>query len=681
MKRPSDDLADGARAAVPAGLPRPAHGVADWPRGGHRSAPERPDTLPDGRPWPRLRVVTLADGTEGGLADTLASVLAQAYPEARHDVLPAGTSIADAFGTGADEPGAGHVLILRAGDMLAPGALVALALEAALTGAAAVAGLRVLYGETVLGLDAPSLRGTASGDDTPPSGGEILFDLARVGRAADLAEPAALWARLTASGAPLARIGRPVLLQGASEPPARGASLSIVSLTGTGHRGGAGIAQRRLGEALSLAGHRLAQVALTDESPAAAAEWADRFPRAEAAIRDFAPDLVIAGNLHGATRSLDILGRLRTESPVAVVLHDLFPLTGRCAYPKGCTRIVTGCDAACPTPDEYPQLRRGRIADEHTRKRRLLAGAAGPLLLANSDWTAEQARGHAPGTAVARVALAFPTGVFAPGDRRGLRHRLGLPGDDVLILFSAVIVDAPDKGVADLVAALRSVAGPGVGFVAIGRLDDPARLGLPNLYAPGPIAEEADLAAWYGACDLHVTASRLETLGQTPIEAGLCGTPTLAYRATGLTSAVIDGVSGRLVPEEPGALAAALKDLVADGAARQRLGAFGRITLESRFSHAAAAMSLDEALTGAGLLPPRVGRVRFAPEMLARFALAAERDGGSGGTVDALSPPIVRRLRRAKHAVLGRNLPFWMRRGLYLAARMRGALRRAERRA
>ncbi|WP_236960898.1 glycosyltransferase [Methylobacterium durans] len=667
MKRPLDDLTAGAR--------RPPHGIADWPGSRHHSVIERPATLPDGRPWPRLLIVTVSDGSEAGLADTLASVLAQGYPEARHDVLPARAAEAGSFTP--SDGSSDHVLILPAGDLLAPGALVALALEAALTGAAAVAGLRVRYGSGVTGLDVPSLRGAAPAADAAPSGGEILFARVHLDGTAMSSPPAALWTRLAASGARLARIGRPVLLQRAPEPPpCRG--LSIVSLTGTGRRGGAGIAQRRLGEALVLAGHRVAPIVLTDESPAAAAEWTDAFPRTEAAIRDAAPDLVIAGNLHGATRSLDILGRLGTTIPVALVLHDLFPLTGRCAYPKGCTRLAAGCDAACPTPDEYPQLRRGRIAGHHAGKRAILGGANRPLLLANSEWTAARARDYAPeGARVGQIALAFPTGIFAPGDRRALRRRLGLPTDDVLVMFSAVIVDAPDKGVADLVAALRRVARPGIGFVAIGRLDDPDRLGLPNLHAPGPIAEEAELAAWYGACDLHVTASRLETLGQTPIEAGLCGTPTLAYRATGLTTAVIDGVSGRLVPEEPGALAAALEELVGDADTRQRLGAFARIAFENRFSHAAAAMSLDETLVRAGLLPPRGGRLRFAPAMLARFAMAAERHGGEGGTVDAPSPRFVRRLRRVKHAVLGRNLPFWMRRSLYFAARMRGALRRA----
>ncbi|WP_245516393.1 glycosyltransferase [Methylobacterium segetis] len=673
MKRSFDDPSDGVpEAAPPGGGGRPAHGIAGWPGQGQRGADARPDSLPDGRPWPRLRIVTVSDGTEEGLADTLASVLAQGYPEARHDVLPPATLADGAF---PDAGAADHVLILRAGDMLAPGALTALALEAALTGAAAVAGLRVLYDAAVTGLDAPSLDAGFEDDGDPQSGGEILFaSSAFDGRPT---RPAELWARLAAMGAPLVRIGRPVLLQRDSAAPEPIEGLSIVSLTGAGHRGGAGIAQRRLGEALRLSGHRVAQMALTDESPPAAAEWTDAFPGTEATIRQLGPDLVIAGNLHGATRSLDILGRLGATARTALVLHDLFPLTGRCAYPKGCTRIAVGCDAACPTPDEYPQLRRNRIPGLHVRKRSVLGAPGGPLLLANSRWTAERARDYAPpATRVAQIALAFPTGVFAPGDRAALRRRLGLPADDVLVMFSAVIVDAPDKGVADLVDALRRVARPGIGFVAVGRLDDPARLGLPNLHAPGPIGEEAELAAWYGACDLHVTASRLETLGQTPIEAGLCGTPTLAYRATGLTTAVIDGVTGRLVPEVPGALAAALDELVSDGAARRRLGAFARIALENRFSYAAASMSIEAALATSGILPRRTGRPRFAPEMLARFDLAADRHGGEGGTVDAPSPPLVRRLRQAKHALLGRNLPFWARRSLYLATRLRGALRR-----
>lgn len=654
----------------PPGGPPDAHGVAGWPYGEPEPALARPGTLPDGSAWPRVRVLIPAG--EDARA-SIASVERQDYAEGGHAVVGPHALVEAVRDCTADA-----LLILRAGDMLAPGALAALCLEAVLTGAAAVAGLRVRYGRRVLGLDVPSPAGVAGDERADFSGGEILFSRRAVA-ALGGGNPAAWWSHLAGSGAPLARIGRPVLLQRfPSEAGPLGKSLSVASLTGAGYVGGAGIAQRRLAEALALSGHRLEHLRLTDESPAAAAEWTDAFPHTEARIRDGGFDWVLAGNLHGATRSLDVLGRIAQRVPAAAVLHDLFPLTGRCAHPRDCALIETGCDAACPTPDEYPQLARARIAAAHRGKRAVLSGPRAPRLLANSAWTEGRARQYAPsGGKVSRVVLAVPSGVFRPTDRAALRASLGLPAADVLVMFSAVIVDAPDKGFADLLDALRRVARPGVGFVAIGRLDDPARLGLPNLVSPGPIGEEAALAAWYGACDLHVTASRFETLGQTPLEAGLCGTPTLAYRVSGLTTSVVDGVSGRLVPPEPGALAAALDDLISDGPARRRLAAFGRIAVENRFSHAAAAMSLHDILLDEGILGEPERRLRFVPEMLGRFAFAAERAAGVGGTVETPSTPWVRRLRLVKQAAFGRNLPPWLRRGLLVAVRLRQGLRRA----
>ena len=649
----------------------PAHGVAGWPFGAAAPGIRRPATLPDGRPWPRIRVVTVA-AAGVDLRDTAASVLRQDYPELRHDLVPAHLGRAHVEALLADAA-CDAVLWLSPGELLAPGALTALALEAALTGALAVAGLRVLFADRVLALDTPGTAASDAPGGVPFTGGEVLWMRGALGGQTMLdadgrLNAAAAWSALT--DAARGTIGRPVLLQRADRASAEAPdALSIVSLTGTGTQGGAGVAQRRLAEALALAGHRVTHVALSDRPEAA--EWTDTFPKAEALVADAVPALILAGNLHGATRSLDVVGRLARRGPVALVLHDLFPLTGRCCHPRACTRAVTGCDATCPGPDEYPQLAPNRIAGMHARKRAVLSGVAGPWLLANSDWTLTRALDLAPpGTVAERIRLAFPTAAFRPGDRAALRRRLGLPADDVLILVSAVIVDGPDKGFSDLRAALQAVARLGVGVVAIGRLDDPARLGVPNLFAPGLIADEEILAAWYGACDLHVTASRHETLGQTPIEAGLCGVPTLAYRTSGLTSSVIDGVSGRLVPLEPGALSQALAELVDDAGARARLGAFARIALESRHSPAAAALSLDRIVRARGLLTGS-GRPTFTPALLGHFPFAAERQRGASGTVPAPSRPLVRRLRRAKQMVLGRRMPLFVRRCLYLAGTLR----------
>lgn len=662
------------------------HGVVGWADAD--ACPTLPENLPDGRPWPCLRVLVHACEAAPDLAATLASVAGQHYPPTRLETVLAGPD-GEAFEAALGDPGTDYLLLLRAGDLLAPGALATLGLEAALSGAGAVAGMRVLFDRGVHGLDIlldiiadPG----ASAQDASFTGGEILLArravVAAGGFDPDAVRPvAALWPRLLAAGVRIARIARPVLLQ--RDPggaPEETSGLSIVSLTDLGDRGGAGIAQRRLAEALGLSGHRLTHLRLCDESPPATAEWTERFPRTERAILDGGHDLVLAGNLHGATRGGGLPGRLAAALPVGIVLHDLFALTGRCAHPKDCPVIATGCDARCPTPSLYPQLAPDRIAAAFADKRAALAAPRAPLLFANSAWTESRARDLAPpGAGIARVTLAFPTGVFRPRDRVALRRELGLPERDVLVLFAAVIADAPEKGFDDLLATIARVARPGIGFVAVGRIDDPRLRQVPGLHAPGPIGDEDVLAQWYAACDIYLTASRLETLGQTAIEAGLCGVPALAYRATGLTSAVIDGVTGVLVEPREDALAEALEALIADEPRRRRLGAFARIVLESRFSHAAAALSLHEALAGWGAT--RIGaceRLRFAPAMLGQFAFARDRQPGASGLVAPPAGPLVRAVRRLKLAAFGRGMPIWLRQVAYAAARLRaGGLRRS----
>ena len=106
-------------------VPPPEYGVTGWPFDAAPACPARPALLPDGQPWPRIRVL-VPDGASPG---TLASIAHQNYPE--HFVE---TGSSETLSSAREA-----LLLLRDGDMLAPGALIALALELALSGASAVA--------------------------------------------------------------------------------------------------------------------------------------------------------------------------------------------------------------------------------------------------------------------------------------------------------------------------------------------------------------------------------------------------------------------------------------------------------------------------------------------------------------------------------------------------------------
>ena len=81
---------------------------------------------------------------------------------------------------------------------------------------------------------------------------------------------------------------------------------------------------------------------------------------------------------------------------------------------------------------------------------------------------------------------------------------------------------------------------------------------------------------------VHGLTSPKEGWGITVLEAGACGTPSVASDSPGLREAVQDGKTGLLVPHgDVDALAGAIRGLVTDRALRLRLGAEARRYAES----------------------------------------------------------------------------------------------------
>ncbi len=147
------------------------------------------------------------------------------------------------------------------------------------------------------------------------------------------------------------------------------------------------------------------------------------------------------------------------------------------------------------------------------------------------------------------------------------------------------------KGVDLLVRAIAKLAREGlrVDFLIAGSGD--ARPGIERL-----VEEEGvgDRVVFLGFVDdrtkldlmrtswIHGLASPKEGWGITVVEAGACGTPTVASDAPGLREAVLDGETGLLVPHgNVDALAAAIRRLVTDSGLRGRLGSAARRHAES----------------------------------------------------------------------------------------------------
>ncbi len=101
------------------------------------------------------------------------------------------------------------------------------------------------------------------------------------------------------------------------------------------------------------------------------------------------------------------------------------------------------------------------------------------------------------------------------------------------------------------------------------------------------------IGAWYERAAVVCVPSRREGYGVVAREAMAYGRPVVATAVGGLRDAVVDGVTGLLVPpRRPAALREAIERLLGDPALRAELGAAARRQAEADYSWPAVTDSL-----------------------------------------------------------------------------------------
>lgn len=186
--------------------------------------------------------------------------------------------------------------------------------------------------------------------------------------------------------------------------------------------------------------------------------------------------------------------------------------------------------------------------------------------------------------------------VVAPGVDAAQFHPLAVPApraagvvqDRPRLLVAARL--EPLKGVDLVLAALSRIpaaqrplleiaGGPTAGFEGYDReLQRLAQqLGVARDVRFVAASARAEFAAHMRSASLVLIPSHSETYGLVALEAAASGVPVIAAAAGGLVEAVVDGVTGVLLPgRDPQAWADAIRSLLADPERRRRLAQAGR---------------------------------------------------------------------------------------------------------
>lgn len=170
------------------------------------------------------------------------------------------------------------------------------------------------------------------------------------------------------------------------------------------------------------------------------------------------------------------------------------------------------------------------------------------------------------------------------------RARYNLPEKDILI--GAVGRPRPVKGYAVLLKAFFQISEvhPQAHLVFVG--EGPDKMQLAKQAAQAGLAEsvtflgdQENIPGLLPALDILAMPSLHEGLGIVALEAMAAGLPVVGTRVGGIPEAVIDGVTGYLVPpSDASALSEALLRLIEDQILRQQLGEAGRKYVYEHFS-------------------------------------------------------------------------------------------------
>lgn len=284
-------------------------------------------------------------------------------------------------------------------------------------------------------------------------------------------------------------------------------------------------------------------------------------------VREFSPELVNVHNIHSAGLTVGLLPRLRSDETIPLVwtLHDMWAMTGHCAYSYDCDRFTGACDAECPYPEEYPASRASRIEAGFALRKKIFRRMRNLAFVTPSRWLAREAgKGILADHPIHTIPNGIDLDVFFPVAKPLAREVVAFPAERFILLTGAASLQDKRKGLSHLIRSLQEIPYPDrfllVMFGRAGEVPFPRDFPV-EVRQAGAVAEEGYLRLLYSAADAFVLPTLADNLPNVLVESIACGTPCIAFDVGGVSEVVRPGVTGFLAREgDASDLAACIAD-------------------------------------------------------------------------------------------------------------------------
>ncbi|WP_414755089.1 glycosyltransferase family 4 protein [Anabaena sp. CCY 9910] len=304
-------------------------------------------------------------------------------------------------------------------------------------------------------------------------------------------------------------------------------------------------------------------------------------------VAKIAPDIIHLHWIRGGFMQIETVAKLK--QPLVWTIHDTGDFTGGCHVIGECDRYQVSC-GACPQLNSNHEQDISRWIWQRKAKAWKNLNIT---LVSPSHWLAECARSSPlfQNLPIKVIPHGLDTHKYRPISQHSAREILNLPQDKKLVLFGAIQATSDrNKGFHLLQPALQQLSqsawGDNLEIVIFGasQPEKPIDLGFKTHYL-GHLHDDISLAAVYSAADVMLVPSLQESFGQTASESLACGTPVVAFNATGLKDIIDHQQNGYLAkPYEADDFAQGINWVLENEQRLQKLSFYAREKAEREFT-------------------------------------------------------------------------------------------------
>jgi glycosyltransferase involved in cell wall biosynthesis len=280
-------------------------------------------------------------------------------------------------------------------------------------------------------------------------------------------------------------------------------------------------------------------------------------------------------NIHSDYFSYLALPAFTADKPAIWTLHDMWSITGHCAYSFDCSRWQTGC-GKCPYPETEPSISQDATALEWKLKNWVYKHS-NLTVVTLSNWLTEQVKDSILNRfPIHHIPNGINTEIYRPLNPEQCKTILGIPNGKKVLLFGAQILKDFRKGGDLLLKALSSLPESlkaEIVLITIGNGGEviAKAVGIETLNL-GYVSSDRLKCLAYSAADLFIFPTRADNLPLVLQESMACGTPMVSFKVGGVPDLVRSEITGYLAqPEDAQDLGNGIVKLLEDQPLREKM--------------------------------------------------------------------------------------------------------------